>query len=280
MTWWRRLFSRDRLDSELDRELSDHIERQVAEFVRGGMTEGEARRRARLSFGGDVQIAEACRDARGTRWVEDIVQDIRYSIRILLRSPAFALVAILSLALGIGANTAIFSIVNSLLLRSLPVRAPEQLVILEGGSWTNPIWEQIRDHHAGLFGGAAAWGEDRFDLASGGVSNSVDGLWTSGNFFDVLGTPAILGRTFGPDDDRRGGGPAWPAIAGMAKSSRRATRRAGQGLRWRWPSTRCALPILPERLVPSPGCGSRTRRRAGWGDGPMAPAFPPNCATV
>jgi len=210
MTWWRRLFSRDRLDSELDRELSDHIERQVAEFVRGGMTEGEARRRARLSFGGEVQIAEACRDARGTRWVEDIVQDIRYSIRILLRSPAFALVAILSLALGIGANTAIFSIVNSLLLRSLPVRAPEQLVILEGGSWTNPIWEQIRDHHAGLFGGAAAWGEDRFDLASGGVSNSVDGLWTSGNFFDVLGTPAILGRTFGPDDDRRGGGPAGP----------------------------------------------------------------------
>ncbi|HJY34165.1 MAG TPA: ABC transporter permease, partial [Vicinamibacterales bacterium] len=210
MTWWRRLFSRDRLDSELDRELSDHIERQVAEFVRGGMTEGEARRRARLSFGGDVQIAEACRDARGTRWVEDIVQDIRYSIRILLRSPAFALVAILSLALGIGANTAIFSIVNSLLLRSLPVRAPEQLVILEGGSWTNPIWEQIRDHHAGLFGGAAAWGEDRFDLASGGVSNSVDGLWTSGNFFDVLGTPSILGRTFGPDDDRRGGGPAGP----------------------------------------------------------------------
>ncbi len=210
MTWWRRLFSRDRLDSELDRELSDHIDRQVAEFVRGGMTEGEARRRARLSFGGDVQIAEACRDARGTRWVEEIVQDIRYSIRILLRSPAFALVAILSLALGIGANTAIFSIVNSLLLRSLPVRAPEQLVILEGGSWTNPIWEQIRDHHAGLFGGAAAWGEDQFDLASGGVSDSVDGLWTSGNFFDVLGTPAILGRTFTPEDDRRGGGPAGP----------------------------------------------------------------------
>jgi putative ABC transport system permease protein len=210
MTWWRRLLSRDRLDSELDRELNDHIERQVADFVRGGMTEAEARRRARLSFGGEVQITEACRDARGTRWVEDIVQDIRYSIRILLRSPAFALVAILSLALGIGANTAIFSIVNSLLLRSLPVRAPEQLLILEGGSWTNPIWEQIRDHHPGLVGGAAAWGEDRFDLASGGVSDSVDGLWTSGNFFDVLGTPAILGRTFGPDDDRRGGGPAGP----------------------------------------------------------------------
>jgi predicted permease len=210
MTWLRRLFSRDRLDSELDRELSDHIERQVADFVRGGMTESEARRRARLSFGGEVHTTEACRDARGTRWVEDIAQDIRYSIRILLRSPAFALVAILSLALGIGANTAIFSIVNSLLLRSLPVRAPDELVIIEGGSWTNPIWEQVRDRQPALFAGTAAWGDDQFDLASGGVADRADGFWASGSFFDVLGVPAILGRTFGPEDDRRGGGPAGP----------------------------------------------------------------------
>jgi putative ABC transport system permease protein len=210
MTWWRRLLNRDRLDKELNRELSDHIERQVADYVRDGISEAEARRRARLAFGGEVAMAEACRDARGTRWVEDIVQDVRYSVRILWRSPAFALVAVLSLALGIGANTAIFSIVNSLLLRSLPVRAPEQLVILEGGSWTNPIWEQIRDHHAGMFAGTAAWGEDRFDLANGGVSDTVDGLWTSGGFFDVLGVQAILGRTFGSDDEKRGGGTAGP----------------------------------------------------------------------
>jgi putative ABC transport system permease protein len=211
MTWWRRLFNRDRLDTELDRELRDHIERQAADYMREGMTESEARRRARLSFGGEVAMIEACRDARGTRWVEDLVQDVRYSVRILLRSPAFALVAILSLALGIGANTAIFSIVDSLLIRSLPVRAPEQLAIVDGGSWTNPIWEQIRDHHADLFAGTAAWGEqERFDLASGGVSDSVDGLWVSGSFFDVLGVRAILGRTFGPDDDVRGGGAAGP----------------------------------------------------------------------
>ena len=208
MSWWRRLFNRERLESDLDRELHDHIERQVSDFMRAGMTESEARRRARLSFGGVEQIKEACRDARGTRWVDDVVQDVRYSIRILLRSPAFAAVAVLSLALGIGANTAIFSIVNSLLLRSLPVRAPEQLVILEGGSWTNPIWEQIRDHHANLLAGAAAWGQDEFDLASGGVSDRVDGIWASGSYFDVLGVPPVLGRTFQPDDDRRGGGPA------------------------------------------------------------------------
>ena len=118
--------------------------------------------------------------------------------------------AILSLALGIGANTAIFSMVNGVLLRSLPVRAPERLVLLKGGSWTNPIWEQIRSQQTTLFDGAVAWGEDRFDLAAGGPSQPVDGLWVSGGFFDVLGVPFVLGRTFLPDDDRRGGGPHGP----------------------------------------------------------------------
>ena len=122
--------------------------------------------------------------------------------------------AILSLALGIGANTAIFSILDSLLLRTLPVEDPRQLVMLRdaGGTrttWTNPIWEQVRQHES-LFDGAFAWAGMRFNLARGGQTDLVDGLWASGRMFDVLGVPAILGRTFTEADDRHGGGPDGP----------------------------------------------------------------------
>ena len=210
MTWWMRLLRRDRLDRQLDAELRDHVERQVADYVAGGMPEAEARRRARLEFGGLDRVKEECRDARGTRWLEDAGQDLRYALRLLGASPAFTAVAVLSLALGIGANTAIFSLVNSLLLRSLPVAHAERLVLLDGGSWTNPIWEQIRDRQDDLFDGATAWGSERFNLSASGQTDFVEGFWASGRFFEVLGVPAMIGRTFGPGDDRRGGGPDGP----------------------------------------------------------------------
>lgn len=206
MTWWQRLLRRRELDGRLDAELRDHLERQVADYVRAGMSEAEARRQARLVFGGLEHTKEACRESRGTRWLEELSQDLRYGCRVLRQSPVFALVAILSLALGIGANTAIFTLVNSLLLRALPVRAPEQLVLLDGGSWTNPIWEQIRDRQSDLFAGAAAWSDTRFDLASGGQTDLVEGIWASGSFFEVLGVRPILGRTFTVGDDRRSDG--------------------------------------------------------------------------
>jgi putative ABC transport system permease protein len=210
MTWWGRLFSRRRLERELDAELRDHFERQVADYRAQGVPEPDARRRARLALGGDDHIKEECRDARGTRWVENAFHDLRYGVRILAKAPVFTGMAVLSLALGIGANTAIFSIVNGVLLRTLPVREPERLVLLKGGSWTNPIWEQIRARQWTLFDGAIAWGEDRFDLAAGGPSQPAEGLWVSGGFFDVLGVPFVAGRTFLPEDDRRGGGPNGP----------------------------------------------------------------------
>jgi predicted permease len=118
-------------------------------------------------------------------------------------------VAVLSLALGIGANTAIFSIVESLILRSLPVEDPNRLALIDRGSWTNPIWEAIRARRE-AFAGALAWSTTRLNLAQGGQAEMVDGVWASGAFFDVLGVPAILGRTFSPEDDRRGGGPDGP----------------------------------------------------------------------
>src|SRR2546428_8657422 len=143
------------------------------------------------------------------------MHDIRLAVRALRATPVVSIVAMLSLALGIGANPAIFSLVNSLLLSALPVKQPQQLVMLSDGSpngpqsWTYPIWDQIRQRGQ-LFDGAFAWSSSRFNLASGGETAFVDGIWASGGMFDTLGVPAMLGRTFTEVDDRRGGGPDGP----------------------------------------------------------------------
>jgi predicted permease len=139
------------------------------------------------------------------------MDDLRSAIRSLRATPVVSLVAILSLALGIGANTAIFSVVDSLLLRTLPVKAPQQLVQLVDAStdpqrsWTYPIWDQIRQRPQ-LFANAFAWSNTRFNLAPGGQTEFVDGIWASGGMFETLGVSALLGRTFSDPDDRRGGG--------------------------------------------------------------------------
>src|SRR5688572_6614216 len=139
------------------------------------------------------------------------MHDFRLAVRALRQTPVVSIVAILTLALGIGANTAIFSLVNSLLLRSLPVREPAQLATISSGtstnwSWTYAIWDQIRQRSQ-AFDGAMAWGTQRFNLAEAGETQPVDGLFTSGDFFTTLGVPALIGRTFTDADDRRGGGP-------------------------------------------------------------------------
>jgi putative ABC transport system permease protein len=142
------------------------------------------------------------------------MHNLHDAYRALRATPVVAIVAILSLALGIGANTAIFSLVDSLMLRALPVRAPDRLVHVlvskDNSGWTNPLWEQIRDHQQAAFDGAVAWSMQRFNLASSGPTELVDGMYASGGFFDVLGVPAIVGRTFTPRDDERGGGPDGP----------------------------------------------------------------------
>ncbi len=205
MTLWQRLFGRRRLDEELDAELRDHLERRVADYRRDGVPEREAVRRASAEFGGLDQAREYCRDVRGTRWLEDLVTDLRYGLRMLAHSRTFTVVAVLSLALGIGANTAIFTLVNSLLLRALPVTAPDRLARIDG-EWTNPIWEQVQARQRQLFAGATAWSFQRFDLSRGGQAQPIDGLWASGEFFDVLGVSTVLGRPFSAANDRRGGG--------------------------------------------------------------------------
>ena len=143
------------------------------------------------------------------------MHDLRLALRSLRATPVVSVVAALSLALGIGANTAIFSLVNSLMLRALPVKQPQQLALITDdtsrgiNSWTNPIWEQIRQRRE-VFDGAFAWSTSRFNLSAGGETQFVDGIWASGRMFETLGVPAMLGRTFTDADDARGGGPDGP----------------------------------------------------------------------
>jgi hypothetical protein len=152
--------------------------------------------------------------------LESVWHDVRYAVRMLSNSPGFFLVAVLTLALGVGANTAIFSIVNSLLLRPLPVPEPDRLVTISsdyavrfgftaGAGWNYPMWDRLRQR-AEAFDGALAFTAERFDLAKGGERQPVDGLYVSAGFFATVGVPALLGRTFTPADDVRGGGPDGP----------------------------------------------------------------------
>ena len=197
MTWWRRLTQRNRVERQLDAELRDHVDRLVADYVRAGASEDDARRRARLAFGGVEQVKEECRDVRGTRWLEDVVQDLRYGLRILRRSPAFTL------------------------RRGRVARARhrcQQRDLLAGRSRAAEVAAGAR---AGAAGAARRGLVDQSDLGTAARPAGASGptarwpgptcastcrtvarpswskaMWTSGGFFDVLGVPAVLGRTY------------------------------------------------------------------------------------
>src|SRR5262245_25930070 len=129
MTWWHRLWLRKKMEEELEKELRFHLDQHTAGLIAQGLDPEEARRQARLALGGAEQVKEQCRDARGTRWLEDLLQDLRYGARMLMKNPGLTTVAAITLALGIGANTTIFSFINGLALRPiLGVKEPERLV--------------------------------------------------------------------------------------------------------------------------------------------------------
>jgi predicted permease len=212
------VFRRSKVERRLDDELRMFVEMSAAEKIRDGAPPMEARRQALLELGGMEQAKEHVRAGRHGGSLDEIGQNVRYALRMLGKNPGFTSVIVVTLALGIGANTAIFSIVDSLLLRPLPVRDPSQLALVtdtsDGGgqdSWTYAIWEQIRDRGDG-FAGTAAWAtaDAAFNLSQGGETDVVNGIWVSGEFFEVLGVPAVLGRTFSAKDDVRGGGTNGP----------------------------------------------------------------------
>ncbi len=197
----------DRHSRDLDRELEFHIAERADELAAGGMPRAAAMDEARRRFGNYGMQKERARDVDVLGWLDALRDDVRYALRSLRHAPGLACVAIVSLALGIGANTAIFSLIDAILLRALPVAHPEALVRVEfsdgGDVFTNPIWEQVRDHQQ-VFADAFAYGEQDFNLANGGVARSAPGAYVSGAFFSTLGLRPSVGRLISTSDDARG----------------------------------------------------------------------------
>jgi len=203
--------SKTRFEAEMDDELVYHLERVIQENIESGMTPAEARRAAHVSFGGVTQIKEECRDTRPMRLAREAVQDLRYALRLLAKSPGFAAVSILTLALGIGANTAIFSLVDAIFLKNLAVPHPEELVIVEafhGEEGRNFSYPMFRDIAAGqqVFSGIYASGGAEFSRISvEGIgelpsAEAVQGRFVSRDYFSTLGVNPAPGRAFGQDD--------------------------------------------------------------------------------
>ena len=224
----RSLFAGGAADGELDEELRFHLDQQVAEHVRRGMTPTAARTAALRAMGGVEQRKEEMRDMRGISSVENLLRDLRLAVRQLRKHPGFTFTAVASLALGIGANTAIFQLINALTLSPLPVRAPQELVEVRltgdgrDGRHTGrnrqvslPQYLAIEQRQQ-AFQSMLAFGDTRFNLSPSGEIRYVDGLWVSGSFFDVLGVPPLVGRLIERADDRPGCGSNSVAVISYA----------------------------------------------------------------
>jgi predicted permease len=227
------LFRNHRAEEELAREVAAHLRLLADDFERRGMSPEEARLAAQRAYGGVEQAKQTHRDERSLLWLEQTVQDLRYALRMLARSPGFAAVAILTLALGIGANTAIFSVIDAVMLRALPAEDPERLVILSWSShqepklsehsdygdcddngrtrdcsFSVPFYEALRSRTSTLSGVAAFAGPLGVDFSGNGPANIARGEFVSGEYFSTVGSKTILGRPLGSADDTPAASPA------------------------------------------------------------------------
>ena len=216
MTWWHRLTHRQKMEDQLANELAFHVEQLTADLTARGHSAAEARRLARLELGGPEQVKEECRDARGTRWVEDFFQDVRYAIRTLRQRPGFAAVALLSLALGTGATTVMFSLIDGVMLQPFAYRDSRHLVRLWeqtdwstqfGSLWafTYPNYLDCRRAVSSLE--MAVWEVNRGTLSEPGAAEFLDGIEASHELFPLLGVNVELGRVFLPEEDKPGAEP-------------------------------------------------------------------------
>jgi predicted permease len=221
MTWWHRLFRRARLEEQLEKELRFHLEEHAADLVARGVSPEEARRQARLALGGPEQVKEGCRDARGTRWLEDLWRDVRYALRTLRQKPGFTAVTLATLALGIGATTIMFTVVDSVLLKPLPFPAPDRLVAVDGHLDNSRYTQQYLAYpdfldcrRASRSLDLAGWVYNSATLSEPGEAEYEDQFEISHNLFSVLGVRLFQGRAFLPAEDQPGGTPV--AILGYS----------------------------------------------------------------
>ena len=203
---------RRKMESGLDRELRYHLERRVSDLSRAGLAEREARRQAMLEIGGVTQIKEEVRDVWLTRWLRDFAYDLRFAARSFLRTPSFTATAVLSLALGIGATTAIYSLVDQVLLHALPVHEPGRLVLIDWkgdqaasgfGSYnlmSYPICRDL-DQQKQIFDGVFCRALTTVNLSTGGEHRPASAEIVSGTYFPALGVGAAVGRVFANEDD-------------------------------------------------------------------------------
>ena len=213
MTWWHRLWRRKQMDEQIDKELRFHLEQHTADLIARGHQPDDAMRKAKLALGGAQQVKEQCRDARGTRWFEDLLQDLRYALRTLQQRPGFAAVTLCTLALGIGATTVMFTVINGVLLKPLSYPKSEQLVTLHGqtekygdqwGFSYPDFLDCERDSHSLAL---AAWNYGGGTLSAPGEAEYVDGRQISSELFSVFGIALARGRAFLPEEDRPGAPP-------------------------------------------------------------------------
>jgi predicted permease len=211
----RALFRRNVMEADLDQELRFHFEQEVEKHTRAGMTNEEAKRRIRLTFGGHEQVKEACREARGTGLLESLFQDIQYGLRVHRKSPSFFIIAALTLALGIGASTAVFSLVNTILLKSSPYPNASRVVVPwrvpPAGSawdtgnfpWGDAEFVQLTQTNT-AFQDLSAFRKDSFNLTGSANPEYLEGVRASAGFFPALGMAPMLGRTFTAEEDQPG----------------------------------------------------------------------------
>ena len=195
-SWLRAVADRLRTEREMDAELRFHIEAFAEDLVRRGWSGEEALRRARIEFGGIERAKEECRDARGVNFVETLLEDLRFAFRMLRKSPGFTTVGVLTLALGIGANTAIFSLTDQAVLRWLPIKIPEQLFELQP-DFLIPEYEKLAAHTESF---SEMFASDKGPMIAGidGVPENIGGKFVSGTYYSVTGINAILGRVITP----------------------------------------------------------------------------------